>query len=157
MEDIVAELNSLSSQQTSNEKAFEKFCRERASAIKDAFTRPGGRFNNYNRPALESRAQELLIDSAARLDEAERERLLGVTRSQPMRPVPNVTLPSIKFMELTQQVELLLGKSVTASVIGELRDNPHLGQWVQSGLNLHKHHSETDHCLFCKQSLLKGV
>lgn len=153
VEEIVAELNTLSSQKTSNERAFEKFCRERASAIKDAFTRPGGRFNNYNRPAFESRAQELLIDSPDRLDEAERERLLGVTRSQPMSSVPNVMLPSIKFMELTQRVELLLGKSITASVIEELRDNPKLGQWVQSGLNLHKHHSETDRCLFCEQSL----
>ncbi len=156
VDDIVVDLNSLGSQQTSKQKAFEKFCRERASTIKDALTRPGGRFNNYNRTAFESRAEELLTSGGARLEGADREQLLGVAHAQPMGTVANVKLPTIKFMEFTQRVDLLLGKSVTASVIQELRDNPQLGHWVQSGVNLHKNLSETNNCLFCKQRLPEG-
>ncbi|WP_405419478.1 AAA family ATPase [Marinobacter flavimaris] len=153
VETIVEDLKSLESQNSTKQKGFDKFCSEGASSIKNALTRPGGRFNNYNRPAFESRVEELLASSGTRLEETEREQLLGVAHAQLMKTVANVKLPSIKFMELTQRVELLLERSVTASVIEELRDNPKLGQWVQTGLNLHKHHFETDRCLFCNQSL----
>ncbi|MCL7944761.1 AAA family ATPase [Marinobacter sp. ATCH36] len=153
VETIVEDLKSLDTQKSAKQKGFDKFCSEGASNIKNALTRPGGRFNNYNRPAFESRVEELLTSGGARLKEADREQLLGVAHAQLMKTVANVKLPPIKFMELTQRVERLLEKSVTASVIQELRDNPQLGQWVQSGLNLHKNRSETDHCLFCKQSL----
>ncbi|WP_100640210.1 AAA family ATPase [Marinobacter salexigens] len=153
VETVFEDLKSLESQKFAKQKGFDKFCSEGASNIKNALTRPGGRFNNYNRPAFESRVEELLASSGTRLKETERGQLLGVAHAQLMKTVANVKLPSIKFMELAQRVELLLERSVTASVIEELRDNPKLGQWVQTGLNLHQHHFQTDHCLFCNQSL----
>lgn len=153
VETVVEDLKSLESQKSAKQKGFDKFCSEGAANIKNALTRPGGRFNNYNRPAFESRVEELLTAGGSRLENPDREKLLGVAHAQLMKPIANVTLPKIKFMELAERVELLLGKSVTASVIQELRDNPKLGQWVQSGLSLHKNRSETDCCLFCKQSL----
>ncbi|MEO9748182.1 MULTISPECIES: AAA family ATPase [Marinobacter] len=156
VETIVADLKSLDSQQGFKQKAFEKLCSERASSVKNALTRPGGRFNNYNRSVFENRAEELLAAGGARLDETDREQLLSVAHAQPLENVSNVKLPTIKFMELTQRVELLLERSVTATVIQDLRENPQLGHWVQSGLNLHKSLSEQSHCLFCEQGLPEG-
>lgn len=143
-------------QRADKQKAFEKLCKQRAASIKNALTRPAGRFNNYNRSDYEKRSAELLGFDKAPLPEAERVRLLGVAHSQLLQSIPNVRFPPIKFMELSERVALLLGKSVTASVIQELSNNPQLGQWVQSGLSLHKGQTQQSQCLFCKQDLPPG-
>lgn len=139
-----------------DQRSFEQYCSQTAASIKNALTKPGGKFNNFNRAEYVRKIDTLSSTDLKRLSEPEREELLGVAHSQPMKDISKVSLPSIDYMDLIQRAEKLLAKSVTASVIQVLADDPRLGQWVQSGLDLHKADEERQNCFFCEQELPPG-
>lgn len=139
-----------------DQRSFEQYCSQTAASIKNALTKPGGKFNNFNRAEYVRKIDTLSSTDLKRLSEPEREELLGVAHSQPMKDISKVSLPSIDYMDLIQRAEKLLAKSVTASVIQVLADDPRLGQWVQSGLDLHRADEERQNCFFCEQELPPG-
>lgn len=156
LEQLEPELKGLNERHKAEQRLLDQHCSQTAASIKNALTKPGGKFNNFNRAEYVRKAGGFTNTNIQGMTEGEREELLGVAHSQPMKDINKVSLPSIDYMDLIQRAERLLAKSVTASVIQELAEHPRLGQWVQSGLQLHKADTERQTCFFCEQALPTG-
>lgn len=59
-----------------------------------------------------------------------------------------------KISEVEKEVNKLLAINISSKVIQRLKDNPDIGEWVSSGLALHKNHQSTS-CEFCGEPLKK--
>lgn len=59
-----------------------------------------------------------------------------------------------KISEVEKDVNKLLATNLSSKVIERLKDNPDIGEWVSSGLALHKTHQSTS-CEFCGEPLKK--
>lgn len=57
-----------------------------------------------------------------------------------------------KIALIYSEVNGLIATFISAKVIERLKDNPDIGEWVATGLTLHKIH-ESDNCEFCGQTL----
>tara|TARA_R110001592_G_scaffold162584_2_gene395976 strand:+ start:101306 stop:103591 length:2286 start_codon:yes stop_codon:yes gene_type:complete len=72
--------------------------------------------------------------------------------------IPSENFPSKisidKLSEIEREVNNLLDTNITSNVISRLRDNPDIGDWVSTGLVLHKKH-ESENCEFCGKPLEK--
>lgn len=138
------------------ERAFDDFCKARASAIRDTLRSPGpNRFNDYDKSDFRTRAMEMVKRSDRgkhAVSEAERDRLLAQSRSTPKPRLKTVVyrLPDVKI--LAQQIEELLEKVLRSTAIPSLKSDASLSKWIRDGLILHKQRAgET--CLFCEQRL----
>ena len=64
------------------------------------------------------------------------------------------TLPTAinieKVEEIYNEVNSLIATNISAKVIERLKNNPDIGEWVATGLALHKNHDSND-CEFCGQ------
>lgn len=57
-----------------------------------------------------------------------------------------------KVGEIYKEVNNLIATNISAKVIERLKENPDIGEWVATGLVLHKSH-DSDNCEFCGQLL----
>lgn len=57
-----------------------------------------------------------------------------------------------KVKEIYNEVNSLITSNISAKVIERLKDNPDIGDWVATGLAIHKTH-DSDNCEFCGQAL----
>lgn len=57
-----------------------------------------------------------------------------------------------KITEIYSEVNSLIITNISAKVIARLKNNPDIGEWVATGLALHKSHDSED-CEFCGQAL----
>lgn len=62
-----------------------------------------------------------------------------------------ITIDIDKVIEIYSEVNSLITTNISAKVIERLKDNPDVGEWVSSGLLLHKQHS-SENCEFCGQA-----
>jgi wobble nucleotide-excising tRNase len=58
------------------------------------------------------------------------------------------------FSEIEKEVNRLLGTNISSKVLERLKDNSDIGEWVSSGLEIHKLH-ESISCEFCGEPLKK--
>lgn len=140
-------------------QALDKLCTDQAALVKNLLTSPGGgQYNNFNRTNFKQLADELSARSSLpkRVSEEDRERYMVTKNGKPMENLSKVTIPSIDYHGLTRQVEVLLKRSVTASVLDELLQDPKITQWVQTGVTLHTGVNSSAECRFCKQELTEG-
>ena len=154
---VQKEHDELLASQRAGAAAFETFCADRARSTKNLLTLPGGGpYNNYNAANFRADATSLLgssDSSAVVLAESERKAFLEVKDEKPMARVdaPAQTFPDAA--ELVLRTQALLQKSVVSTVIAELAEDPAIGAWVQTGLQLHKAPRQSDICQFCAQPL----
>ncbi len=57
-----------------------------------------------------------------------------------------------KVKEIYNEVNSLITSNISANVIERLKDNPDIGDWVATGLAIHKTY-DSDNCEFCGQAL----
>lgn len=141
------------------EKEIERHCADRARVIKDTLRGPGhGTYNEYDKRAYRTRAHEMMKTGDAtshRLDDAERDKLLSRhgARIKPTVSLVSYRMPSLKQMH--DAVDATLRATVTSEVIGALKDDSELSEWVRHGLELHKGRAAAT-CLFCEQPMPRG-
>jgi wobble nucleotide-excising tRNase len=144
------------------EKALDDFKKERAKSIKDLLSSSGGNnpYNNYDKRSYQVKCDELL-----KLSDAEQKaKVLGESdldsQKKKKESAPLDKLQILKFnfpdtQQLTDQVVVLLKKTVASAVIETLKNDQELSGWVKTGLAKHKKDNSSD-CLFCGQSLPDG-
>lgn len=140
-------------------QALDRLCTDQAAVIKNLLTSSGGGpYNNFNRANFKQQADELATSDPLpdRLSENDREHLMVTKNGKPMENLSRVSIPSIDYNGLTRKVETQLKRSVTASVLDELLQDPKVAHWVQTGVELHTGDNNSSECRFCKQKLTEG-
>lgn len=73
--------------------------------------------------------------------------------------IPLVTLPTSidteKLSEIEKEVSRLVTTNISSKVIERLKDKSDIGEWVSTGLAIHKLH-ESENCEFCGEPLKKN-
>lgn len=136
--------------------ALDAFCAEEAKGIKNLLTvAGGGPYNNYNAAYFKSNVQALanLDLLPAQLTEEQRQSYLATKDGKAIERVaaPSITFPDIA--SLTTRTQALLGRSVVASVLADLAENPGVASWVNTGLHWHRGEHLSTNCRFCDQPL----
>ncbi|HXH07930.1 MAG TPA: AAA family ATPase [Vicinamibacterales bacterium] len=141
------------------ERAFDKFCIERAKVIKDTLRSPGiNRFNNYDKAIFHADAQKMAGETnptSHLLDDAARETLLFQHRSTAKPQVSEVVFDFPFLQQLAERVSELVATTVVSAAIQSLKNDATLAEWTRHGLGLHKDR-QSKRCLFCEQMLPDG-
>lgn len=103
-------------------------------------------------------------DERCLVDEVRREELRAVIAQQAPLPKQNaLSSDSIRLADELQKLRSLLGRTVGAAAVAELREHEAMLRWVSDGLEYHETH-DLSTCLFCGNGLtdqrlaaLKGV
>lgn len=146
---------SIISLETARKKAsmdLNEFCTAQARSIRNLLY-GDPRYNNYEAPKYREQISQLeLLDSLPpqlpENDWSKYERAISA------KPMPHVAVPvfgNLKLPSLTERVQAILTRTVVASSIPALVENPSLAAWVQQGLQLHK--QGNGKCHFCAQAL----
>jgi wobble nucleotide-excising tRNase len=138
------------------ESRLDDFCRDSAKVIKELLTTANSQiYNNYDKRRFRQAAQSLSGQSAAAsiLSNERKASLRSQKDAQPKPDIAKVVAPSVDVAALTQEVEELLGRSVVAEALDELKSDAKLALWVQEGLALHSGEHASDSCRFCHQPL----
>lgn len=135
------------------QKAVNDYATNTARAIKNLLVAPGGTFNNYNAADFKERMSRFSQASIPELPPKTREKLLSLKDSTPLPTIElrPVNIPDV--LDLRNEVREALSKTVVSNVIEELASNPVVGDWVRSGLALHKHGEYATMCKFCERPL----
>jgi len=135
---------------------YDRFCTDSARAIKNALSAsPPNEYNNYNRGNFKAKAESLLSGNSIHqylLDNDAKDRCKKQRIALPKDCIPiiNYNIPDLK--QVYEEAHIILSKTVVASAIETLKDDPDLATWVRDGLAKHKERMTTN-CLFCMQSL----
>ena len=112
-------------------------------------------YNNYHKGNYKTRAEQMFSDGNAEmhhLGEAEREALLARHRASPKSAVEELPKQNHDFHSLRERTATLLLHSVVSETIQSLSDDPEIGTWVLTGLELHKERGASE-CLYCGQPI----
>lgn len=144
------------------EKTLDDFKKERAKSIKDLLSSSGGNnpYNNYDKRLYQVKCDELLklsnVEQKAKiLDESDFDAQKKKKESAPLDKLQLLKYSYPDIQQLTDQVVVLLKKTVVSSVIETLKNDQELSGWVKTGLAKHKKEHFND-CLFCGQPLPDG-
>lgn len=133
---------------------FKNFQTEQARAIKDALFSSGIKFyRDYDKRNFVDRVGDLLKNERAQataLTDQKRRELTDQINQKPLEPLAKIPEWSDLPMSFLNRVESLLGESVVARVLEELRNKPILADWVEKGLKLHEE-GDRSTCKFCGQ------
>ena len=147
------------SEQRTASAESDRFCIDRARAIKDAL-RSSGRtpYNNYNKANFQADVEEMIGGGRSvkkRLTESERAGLLARVVGRPKPKLDSIAYVLPDFREIQQRLSNLLATSVVSAAIEALKADPALAAWTEQGLMLHRDQS-VHRCLFCEQPLPKA-
>lgn len=138
------------------ERGLDRFCIDRARAIKDTLRSSGANpYNNYDKAVFRDRAQEMAAEGNAathRLSDGDRDRLLAQHRASPKPKLPLLTYDMPGLQQIAADASELLVATVVSRAIETLKDDPWLSEWIRNGLGLHQER-KAEHCLFCEQPL----
>ena len=152
-------LSTARSKKQDTERAFDKFCIDRAKVIKDTLRSPGSNpYNNYDKAAFQGDAQKMAAENNAAshlLDDSARETLLSQHSSTPKPKVQEVVFGVPSLQELADRVSATLATTVVSAAIQSLKDDTTLAEWTRHGLGLHKDR-QSKKCMFCEQPLPEG-
>lgn len=150
------EVTTATSVKSAAESKLDDFCKDKAKVIKELLTTANSQtYNNYDKRRFRHAAHALNAQSAAAsiLSDELKAPVRSQKDAQPKVEIAKVAAPSIDIAALTQQVDTLVGRSVVAQTLDELKTNAKLASWVQDGLSLHSGEHATDTCRFCQQPL----
>ena len=138
------------------ENALDRFCIERARAIKDTLRSSGSNlYNNFDKADYRTRAHEMVEDGDAekhRLSDADHDGLLAQHRASPKPKLTPLSYHMPKLHRIAAEVSGLLSVTVVSKAIEELKDDRVLAEWIRNGVGLHQER-QTESCLFCAQPL----
>ncbi len=141
------------------ERAFDGFCIDRATVVRDTLRSGGSNpYNNYDKSSFKGRAQEMAEagDSKThRLSETDRDTFLAQQRAAPKPNVQTLTRRVPALGPLVETVSELLSTTVVSATLQALKDDPGLSAWTRQGLGLHQER-HAEECLFCEQALSSG-
>jgi wobble nucleotide-excising tRNase len=140
-----------SEKKTADDK-LDEFCVAQAKIIKAALTSANNTtYNNYDKRSFKRAVQALDAQSAAvaMLPDEQKAPLRSHKDAQPKPAIEKISAPSIDIAALTSEVDALVGRSVVAQTLDELKANTTLAAWVQQGLALHSGEHQSDACRFC--------
>lgn len=139
------------------DRAFDRFCIDRARIIKDTLRSSGPNpYNNYDKSDFQKRAQKMLADGdkdASTLDDVERQKLLAQQKASPKPKLALVSFQLPAIQSLRAAVSQLLSATIVSNAIQSLKDDPAVSGWVHQGLALHRER-EAERCLFCDRAPL---
>ena len=151
--------SSLESAQSAKRAALgdlDRFCIDRARAIKDTLRSSGENpYNNYNKASFRADSEKMIDacnHTGRRLTDPEREGLLARHRAMPKPRVTPLGYALPDFGAIKDRVSTILASSVVSAAIQTLKDDPALAEWTRHGLALYRSR-EAEQCLFCEQSL----
>jgi len=139
------------------ENSLDRFCIERARAIKDTLRSSGmSPYNNYDKAGFRTRAEQMAANGDAsthRLSEAERDGLLTQHRSSPKPKLSlvNYRIPTLQC--IADEVSGLLSATVVSRAIEALKNDRPLSDWIRTGLGLHQAR-DAKNCLFWSSRLI---
>jgi wobble nucleotide-excising tRNase len=140
------------------DSALDKFCIDKAKAIKDTLRSSGvNPYNNYNKCDFTRRTETMKSagdKEAHLLVDAARDKLLAQIRSSPKSKLSEVTYRLPDITSSNKSVAKLLETTVASSAIQSLKDNAEVSSWVYTGLALHQK-GQGANCLFCDQAMPK--
>jgi wobble nucleotide-excising tRNase len=151
-----SEVTVATSEKSRAESKLDDFCRDRAKIIKELLTTANSQtYNNYDKRRFRQAAQALDAQCAGAsiLSDEQKAPLRSQKDAQPKAVIARVAPPSIDLALLTQEVDELVGCSVVAQTLDDLKTNARLASWVQAGLSLHSGEHASDICRFCEQPL----
>ena len=151
--------SSLESAQSTRRAAvgdLDRFCIDRARAIKDTLRSSGENpYNNYNKASFRADSEKMIGacgHAGRRLTDPERQGLLARHRAMPKPRVTPLGYALPDFGAIKDRVSTILASSVVSAAIQTLKDDPALAEWTGQGLALHRSR-EAEQCLFCEQLL----
>ena len=153
-----AKLNTNRQNVSSASSDLDRFCVEKAKAIKDSLRSSGTNpYNDYNKSMFSRRAEKMIAaaeKAAHMLDDEERDSLLAWLRSSPKAKLQLLTcrLPDLEALEIS--VATLVSTTVVSAAIGSLKDDAELSSWVHTGMGLHQARDSAK-CLYCDQQIPK--
>jgi wobble nucleotide-excising tRNase len=150
-----AQVTIATTEQRQAESRLDDFCRDKAKVIKELLTTGNSQiYNNYDKRRFRQAAQALNAQSVAAsiLSDQQKEFFRSQKNAQPKPDIAKVTAPSIDLVAITCEVDSLVGRSVVAQTLDELKTDAKLASWVQDGLSLHSGEHASDTCRFCLQS-----
>ena len=142
-----------------SEKLLDEFIKEQAKTIKHILSSSGSRnqYNNYDKRTFQNKCEELIqlseVQQSAKIvagSDFEQLKKKLVTTHLEILKVPLFSYPDTQL--LTDQVVVLLEKTIASAVIDALKSDQELSEWVKKGLSMHKK-DKSDNCLFCEQPL----
>jgi len=151
-----AEVRTATTEKTHAESKLDSFCIDKAKLIKELLiTGNSQSYTNYDKRRFRQAAQALNTqsDATAVLTDAQRTLLSSQKDAQPKPRIERVAAPPLDLDTLTQEVDALVGRSVVAQTLDELKSNAKLAAWVQTGLSLHSGEHASETCRFCQQPL----
>jgi wobble nucleotide-excising tRNase len=154
-----SEWQSTESTKQEAERAFDRFCFDRATVVRDTLRSSGSNpYNNYDKSSFKDRTQEMVKagDSKThRLSEIDRDRFLVQQRAVPKPKVQILTYRVPALRPLVETMSELLSTTVVSATLRALKDDPGLSAWTRQGLGLHQER-HAEECLFCEQALPSG-
>jgi wobble nucleotide-excising tRNase len=150
------QVTTATTEQSTAEAQLDDFCRDKAKLIKELLTTANSQaYNNYDKRRFRQTALALNAQSAAALVQSDQRKTLLRSQkdSQPKANITKVTAPSIDLVALSNKIDTLVGRSVVAQALDELKLNTKLASWVRHGLSLHSGEHGSDTCRFCQQPL----
>ncbi len=151
-----ATLNQAESDKSIAINAIDRYCIERARAIKELLRSSGPNpYNNYNKTNYQNQAEEIRSangENSVRLSEDDRKKLLAQQRARIKQKIEEIDYQVPNLSMHVTEVQSLLNTSVVSEVIESLKDDEVLSSWVYEGLGLHQTRGSI-RCLFCDQAL----
>ena len=141
------------------EKELDKYQAAVAKEIKLLLSSSGKNpYNTYTKKNYAVKAEKLMKSgNSIALSSQEFIQLKKAIASTPKERLPYIDELLPDMQSISQQVAQLLGKSITAHTIEELRNDPQLSQWIKEGLSLHTTKNSSHSCLFCGQDMPPGL
>lgn len=149
-----AEVTAARSAKTSAETELDKYCVDRAKAIKELLTTANSQtYNNYDKGRFKRAVKELTAEKAGAslLNDEQKLQLRSQKDERPKPNISTVTVPAVDLAALTTEVNAIVGRSVVAQTLEELTSNTLLAAWIQQGIALHSGEHATGTCRFCHQ------
>lgn len=135
------------------EREFEQFRKDRAAAVKNLLTSStaGPYFNSYDASKFKKKIEDL-IASGNTLPLTDEERQVNVDKKEGA-PKEEISISDIQlpdYSSVLDRATRLLSKSIVATTIDALSEDPILSRWVSEGLKLHVG-GDSETCKFCSQ------
>lgn len=150
------EVTAAMSEKSAAESKLDDFCKDKAKVIKELLTTANSQtYNNYDKRDFKRTAQALTAPGAraSLLSDEQKAPLRSQKNAQPKADVAKLVAPAVDLAVLTLEVDALVGCSVVAQTLEELKAHAKLASWVQTGLSLHSGEHLSDTCRFCRQPL----
>jgi wobble nucleotide-excising tRNase len=154
LETAKEQVASWTSTKASVDKQLDNFCVERARSIKQLLiSGKSPDYNNYDKSKFRKAVEGLTPQRAvaATLSDEQKESRRKEKEAQLKGNIDKVTAPAVDLVDLTNEVNTLISRSVVAQTLDELKQDPKLAAWVETGLSLHSGEHNSDTCHFCQK------